>query len=145
MMHSDWFYLFSGYWWLLFPLLSMVWGMIDLWARHRRARYRLDLIKSYVDQGKEPPPELLQYLQKPAEPERERRDRNWTRQGFLYAGLVFAVVAVAFAALTAMQWSHEHELEDGLVFVIVLMTGFSVASFIAAQFEPRPPGSLPPS
>jgi hypothetical protein len=54
--------LFQHFWWLIFPVLSMIWGMVDLAARHRRAREGMALIKSYIDQGKEPPPELLKLL-----------------------------------------------------------------------------------
>jgi len=54
--------LFQRFWWLIFPVLSMVWGMVDLAAKHKRARHGMDLIKSYIDQGKEPPPELLRFL-----------------------------------------------------------------------------------
>jgi len=62
MDHGDFDQIFRHFWWLLFPILSMIWGMIDLWARHRRAREGLQLIKSYLDQGKEPPPELIKLL-----------------------------------------------------------------------------------
>jgi len=51
--------LFRGYWWLMFPIFGMVlavWGMMQTDARTRNV---LKLIKSYTDQGKDPPPELI--------------------------------------------------------------------------------------
>lgn len=51
--------LFRDFWWLIFPIFGMclaVWGMMQ---SDRRGRDMIDLIKSYTDQGKEPPPELL--------------------------------------------------------------------------------------
>jgi hypothetical protein len=51
--------LFRDFWWLIFPVFGIfmaAWGMA---SSERRGRQVLDLIKSYVDQGKDPPPELL--------------------------------------------------------------------------------------
>ena len=51
--------LFRDFWWLIFPIFGLVmaiWGMASSESRNRRV---MDLIKTYVDQGKEPPPELL--------------------------------------------------------------------------------------
>lgn len=52
--------LFRSYWWLIFPIFGMgmaFWGMVQ---DDRRARSAMDLIKSYIDRGQEPPPELMQ-------------------------------------------------------------------------------------
>lgn len=50
---------FARYWWLMFPLFGMlmaIWGMSQ---SERQSKNVVDLIKSYTDQGKEPPAELL--------------------------------------------------------------------------------------
>lgn len=55
--------LFRDYWWLIFPIFGMAmafWGMVQ---DDRRARNVLNVIRSYTDQGKEPPPELLKLAQ----------------------------------------------------------------------------------
>ncbi len=52
--------LFVSFWWLIFPVFGMVMGLIGMFQSDRRATRTMDLIKSYVDQGKDPPPELLQ-------------------------------------------------------------------------------------
>jgi hypothetical protein len=51
--------LFRDYWWLLFPIFGMVLVFFGMMQEDHRARARLDLIRSYVAQGKEPPAELL--------------------------------------------------------------------------------------
>ncbi len=51
--------LFVGYWWLIFPIFGMLMGFVGMFLSDRRASKTMDLIKSYVDQGKEVPPELL--------------------------------------------------------------------------------------
>ena len=49
--------IFRSYWWLLFPIGFFVFGAWDRWLAYRRSRDHLDLIRTYADQGKEPPPE----------------------------------------------------------------------------------------
>jgi hypothetical protein len=51
--------LFRGYWWLIFPIFGMIWGFYGMVAGERRTNNVLDLMKSYIDQGKDPPPELM--------------------------------------------------------------------------------------
>ena len=51
--------IFRSYWWLLFPIGFFIFGAWDRWLAYRRSRDHLDLIRTYADQGKEPPPELM--------------------------------------------------------------------------------------
>jgi hypothetical protein len=50
---------FRDYWWLMFPIGAFLFGAWDRWLAYRRSRDHLDLIRSYAEQGKEPPAELL--------------------------------------------------------------------------------------
>ena len=47
------------YWWLLFPIGAFVFGAWDRWLAYKRSRDHLDLLRSYAEKGKEPPPELV--------------------------------------------------------------------------------------
>lgn len=51
--------LFRDFWWLIFPVFGMFMMLWSMFSSERRTRSTLDLIKSYIDQGKDPPPELL--------------------------------------------------------------------------------------
>jgi hypothetical protein len=53
------FYFFSSYWWLMFPIGFFVFGAWDRWLAYKRSRDHLDLLRSYAERGKEPPPELV--------------------------------------------------------------------------------------
>ena len=53
---------FSSYWWLLFPLGFFVFGAWDRWLSYQRSKDRLELLRSYTSQGKDPPPELIRAL-----------------------------------------------------------------------------------
>ncbi len=50
---------FFAFWWLIFPLSWFVFGAFGMWLNYRRHRDHMDLLKSYADKGKEPPPEVL--------------------------------------------------------------------------------------
>jgi hypothetical protein len=51
--------IFRSYWWLLFPIGAFVFGAWDRWLAYKRSRDHLDLLRSYAERGKEPPPELV--------------------------------------------------------------------------------------
>lgn len=55
---------FADYWWLMFPVFGMVMAFQGMNQSEKRQRRTLDLIRSYVEQGKEPPAELLKLAQK---------------------------------------------------------------------------------
>jgi hypothetical protein len=58
--------LFRQFWWLIFPVMGMAYGFVGMIAgmeQQRRAQDRAaDLLKTYAEQGKEPPPDLLKAL-----------------------------------------------------------------------------------
>jgi hypothetical protein len=56
--------LFRQYWWLMFPLSWFVFGGYQSWLSYKANRDTLDLIKSYAQAGRDPPPELLAKLNK---------------------------------------------------------------------------------
>ncbi|MEJ2816723.1 hypothetical protein [Caulobacter sp. CCG-8] len=56
--------LFRSYWWLIFPLSWFVFGAYQSWLSYKANRDTLDLIKTYAQSGREPPPELLAKLSK---------------------------------------------------------------------------------
>lgn len=54
--------LFRGYWWLLFPLAFFVFGAWDRWLAYKRSQAKLDLLRAYTTQGRDPPAELVKAL-----------------------------------------------------------------------------------
>src|SRR5436190_21000478 len=53
---------FFSFWWLLFPLGFFIFGAWDRWLSYQRSRDRLELLRTYTAQGKDPPPELVKAL-----------------------------------------------------------------------------------
>ena len=54
--------LFRQFWWLIFPVMGMVYGLVGMLQQNRSQNRAIDLLQTYAEQGKEPPPELLRAL-----------------------------------------------------------------------------------
>ena len=111
---------FRQFWWLIFPLSWFVFGAYQSWLSYRANRDTLDLIKTYAQSGREPPPELLAKLNRrwndgddldeaddgDERPRRRhyrrfRRQRTWSRValfGCLCAGFTYAAVTDLYQA-----------------------------------------------
>lgn len=100
------FHLWWSFWWLVFPLAFFLFAAWDRWLGYRRSRHALDLMKSYVAQGKDPPPELMRDVRQDAEgedadwrgPWRYRYRRAW-RYGRYWqwrGAIITAAVAIGF-------------------------------------------------
>lgn len=143
-MDHDSYWLFSRFWWLIFPLFWMVMALAWGWSRHARANRALDIIKSYADQGKEPPPELMKNLQNGTggycgwggggRYSTERR---------LHRAFVFTALAFAFGCLAF--WHHDdgdhwHHM-SGLIIPMAIFSALAFSNFLSLLLMPR---ILPP-
>jgi len=133
----DLYWLFNRYWWLIFPLFWMVTRIVRLNLGHSRANRALDIIKSYADQGKEPPPELLTALKASSDPdERGYRDHRRGVGSFFF----FMALATGFLVLAFVP----NDLTDGhhmaFVFVAIVMMGIALSGLVNALYKP----GLPP-
>jgi F0F1-type ATP synthase membrane subunit c/vacuolar-type H+-ATPase subunit K len=132
--HSEWYRLFTSFWWLIFPIGWGVFGLLGSWIKHREAQQALEVLKSYAEQGKDAPPELIQVLR--GTPPEKRDDSGMSiglSRGALLVGLALSALSFAFVVLRATRITErDPDAQGGLLFVIVLMGGLAVASFIAA-------------
>ena len=53
---------------------AFAFGAWDRWLAYRRSRERLELVKTYATQGKEPPPELLKRIAEEEDEDEEEPD-----------------------------------------------------------------------
>jgi hypothetical protein len=133
-MEHDFFTLFSRFWWIIFPLFWMAYAMVRLWLRHSRANRTLDILKSYAEQGKEPPAEVLTALKDRHDLDAHRHsgpEHGW-RHFYLFAGLAVAFGVVAFVP---NEMSEGHEL--AFVFVAIIMVGLALGGLVSALMKPR--------
>lgn len=145
-MDHDFTWGFSHFWWLIFPLFWMIYAIAWGWSRHARANRALDIIKSYADQGKDPPPELVKNLQGDVYgggcgPYGWR----YSPQRLLHRGILFTVLAVTFGFLMFWRWDdggHWHH-NFGLLIPTVIFAALGFSNFLSLLLMPR--GNWPPS
>lgn len=93
-------HLFSSYWWLMFPIFWMVMSVWRMLSGERRTSAIMRTIRTYVEQGKEPPPELLKLASRVDwDEEREERDPNAPappRSSNAWSFITFAAISAGF-------------------------------------------------
>ena len=61
--------LFRDFWWLMFPLAWIIGSAFSSFFRYRSQKNALDLVRTYVERGQEPPEALLRMVEKPHDPD----------------------------------------------------------------------------
>ncbi|MEZ5970326.1 MAG: hypothetical protein R3C31_00780 [Hyphomonadaceae bacterium] len=99
--------LFRDYWWLMFPIFGMGMGLWGMVSSERRSRDVMNVIRSYVEQGKEVPPELLRMAQSDWEPalHAPRSPRNSNLWSFFTFAALSAGFTVGWWYIRGEQWS----------------------------------------
>jgi hypothetical protein len=140
----DFYWQFSHFWWLIFPLFWMCAAMARLWSRHTRANRALDIIKSYADQGKDPPPELMKAVQ-PGQDGCGWNGRRWrSPEERLGRAFLFAALACAFGFMAfwpQLEGNPYHHGMFGLVFATAILAACAISNLLSYMFQPR---DLPP-
>lgn len=146
-MEHDFYTLFSRFWWLIFPLFWMAAMVMAGWSRHARANRALDIVKSYADQGKDPPPELLKSLQGGDAGGwcgGSRGAWRYSPERLLHRAFLFGALAAAFAFLyfgrTGDDMHGHHHV--GFLIPLVIFTALTFSSLLSLLFQPPrlPPG-----
>jgi len=135
--------LFRQYWWLIFPLSWFVVGGYQSWLSYRANRDTLDLIKSYAQAGRDPPPELLaklnkrwndgddfdQFDERPRHRYRRHRQRTW------YQVVLFASLGAGFAfgAITDL-----YDAGEGFTIAAFVMGALCLASTVSILVDRAP-------
>ena len=125
--------LFRSYWWLIFPLSWFVISAYQNWLSYRANKDTLDLIKTYAQAGREPPPELLARLNKRwNEDENEERDERpryrRRRQRTWYQAALFGCLCLGF---TYASVTDLYEAGPAFIIVAFVMGALSVASVVS--------------
>jgi hypothetical protein len=137
-MNNDAYGLFSHFWWLIFPLFWMIFMLAMGWSRHARANRALDILKTYADQGKDPPPELLKGLQ--------NVDSGCSPYSWRYAparllqrGFLFLALAAAFGFMSLRNFDdgdHWHH-HGGLLIPALIFAALAFSNFLSLLFTTR--------
>jgi len=109
---------FAAYWWLMFPVFGMFMGVYGMFSSERRNTKVMDLIKSYIDQGKEPPPELLKMATSDEYASDWQGAGQTRRQNNGWSFVVFAALAAGFG----VGWYFVQGESFAFAFLIVAVT-----------------------
>jgi hypothetical protein len=137
MDHSYW--MFGHFWWLIFPLFWMIFALAWGWSRHARANRALDIIKTYADQGKDPPPELVRSLQGGTDGGCGLYGGRYSPERRLHRGFLFTALAIAFGFLAFWDYGgggHWHD-RFGLLIPMVIFAAFAFSNFLSLLFMTR--------
>jgi len=97
---------FHDFWWLMFPMFGMFMGAMGMFQSERRTTKTMDLIKSYVDQGKDPPPELLRLAAQDPENDHSSsspgENRAWS---FIVFAALSAGLGTGYYFVRAEDWA----------------------------------------
>lgn len=119
-----------NFWWLIFPLFGMYMAIQGNSAHERKTRDVIALIKSYTDQGKEPPPELLQSISKSLE--RSADEGGEGKNSSAWTFVIFAAIGGGFF----MAWwlNQTEDFAWAFLSVGVAMAVLAAGSLIILMF-----------
>ena len=127
--------LFVRFWWLIFPLFGFLWAFMEMAQSGRRSKRAMDLIQTYVEQGKEPPAELLD-IAAGGEYGTPTRTGGGPRDVSGMMVVVFTSIAVGFGLLSSFV---HNEKNQEVFFALAAMFGvLALGFFLMAMFGPRP-------
>lgn len=129
--------IFRDFWWLMFPIFGMGFALVGMFQTDNRNQQVLRLIKSYVDQGKDPPPELLKLASEPSDYDmnvnvqspRQPQNRVWT---------FFIFLALAVGNGVGYWYSRGEGYEFAFLVVGAVMGVLAIGSLIILLISRRP-------
>ncbi len=118
-------------------LAVLAFRLAQAWLAHRRVERNLDILKSYADQGREPPPEIVKILQPDSAPG-EVRLHGFT-YGLWIPVFLFASMSVGFVfmALSGGITDGDKTVANGMIFVAILMGGLALGFLVTALLRRR--------
>lgn len=128
-------HIFWQFWWLIFPVGFMLLGAFRAWLSYRANREALDLMKTYVASGREPPAELLNRLSRRLRDDedederpryRRRRERSW------YQVVLFGILGLGFAVAAATDI---YGAGQAFVIVAFVMGALCAATLVQVLIE----------
>ena len=124
--------LFDQYWWLIFPIFGMAMGFWGMLSNERRSRSMMEVMKSYIDQGKEPPPELMRFMSMKYDefgglesPSDRTSDRVWT---FIVFAAITTGAGVTYWYNRSEDWSWAF-LTVGVVMAVMAVGALGLLLF----------------
>ena len=129
--------LFRQFWWLIFPVMGMVYGLVGMLQQNRSQTRTLDLLRTYAEQGKEPPPELLRALSQGGEPPNMMGVRQDRLSGAWWTFFVFIALAGGFGVGANSFGEDAHNAFMVVTVVMGILAFGALVMALAATFFGR--------
>lgn len=121
--------LFRDYWWLIFPIFGMIWAFWEMVAKERRARAVMDLVKSYVDQGKDPPKDLLDFASHGMD---DGETKSSSQESSTWSFIVFTALAAGFGYGSYLERAESYAF--AFVIVAIVMAVLALGALLLLMF-----------
>lgn len=126
----------ASHWWLIFPMFGFLIAFYSMWLQHRRSRDWMEVMKTYAQQGKEPPASMTgmqgdwrwNYYSM-------RRTPYWEAR----RGIILGVLAGAFYYLY-----YTNPIRNDGFGIAAIICGALAIGFLLISLFPRPRMDLPP-
>lgn len=137
--------LFRSYWWLIFPVGWMIAAAFESFGRYHQRSGTLKLLKTYAEQGKEPPQALLDMLK--SDEQRAYDYASTPYSGYDYKShpgrhrswwdiVTFSALAVGFGYYGYYGGGHEVFTALALAFGVAAVS-LGVIRIVQALFGPK--------
>ncbi len=96
---------FRDFWWLIFPIFGMFLALMGVFQEDARVNKAMDLIKTYADQGKEPPAELMRMALQDMETSVQKQQGNSRAWSFIVFAAISAGLGTGYYFIRAEDWA----------------------------------------
>ncbi|MFZ2031307.1 MAG: hypothetical protein WAU68_13425 [Vitreimonas sp.] len=121
--------LFRQFWWLIFPIMGMLCGLVAMLQQNNRQNRAMDLLRTYAEQGKEPPQELLKALSQDGEPPAMMGVRQDRVSGAWWTFFVFIALTGGFGVGAS---SFDNDAHSAFMVITVVMGILAFGALIMA-------------
>ena len=129
---ADWW---ARHWWLMFPIFGFIVAFYSMWLQHRRSRDWLALMRTYAEQGKEPPASLANLASSGDMRWGAASSHYWRRSPLLDVrrAIFMGVLSGAFAYL----YYHDPIRNDGFGIAAVILGALALGYLLMAPFRSK--------
>jgi len=129
---------FARFWWLIFPVMGMVYGLVSMLQKDRAQTRAFDVLKAYAEQGKEPPPEVLKALSQADLPAGAEAHAGGPATSAWWTFFVFLALTAGFGFGYTQLNGDGHWAFMLVAVVMGVLAAGSLIMAIAATFRRKP-------
>ena len=126
--------LFRQFWWLMFPLAGLVYGLVGMMQQSRNQSRALDVLKTYAEQGKEPPAEVLKALSEHSDVDFSHKSARNPSGPAMSAWWTFFVFLALTAGFGVGMNGFGDDARSAFLTVTIVMGVLAAGAFIMALF-----------